>query len=161
VNPWHLSVTELLVWAIVAHVVTDWLAQNDWMATGKAQRRPLPDPSRAGIHRVGRWYDRHPAWWVHTAITAIGACAVFGWPGLVVALAHGLIDTRAPVAAWMAALKQTLPQHPPIFSQVTSSMSVTGTWGSFRPVDVGIIVAMAVDQAFHLVTLAIAALVVG
>lgn len=160
-NPWDLSATELLVWALVAHVVTDWLLQNDWMATNKSLRRPLPDRAKAGIHRVGSWYDRHPAWWVHVAITTAGACVVLGWPGVLVGAVHGLIDTRWPVTKWMAFYRQTQPQNPPTFTWATGSMSVNYTWGPFRAVDVGLLVAMVVDQAFHLVTLAIAALLVA
>lgn len=80
--------TELLVWAIVAHLVADWLLQNDWMALNKTDLR-------------------HPAGWVHAAIHTLLLWLIFpGAIALLLGVTHLLIDTRRPVLWWMRVVKQ-------------------------------------------------------
>jgi hypothetical protein len=89
-NPWGLDASGLMIWGMVAHLVADWLCQNDWMAVNKANLR-------------------HPAGWVHAAIHGVALALVFGWVAAPLAVAHLLIDTRKPVAWWSRAIRQTQP----------------------------------------------------
>jgi len=75
--------------ALVAHLVADWLLQNDWMARNKADLR-------------------HPAGWVHAAIQGVCLGLALGWmAGLVLGLVHLLIDTRRPVDWWIRVFKRS------------------------------------------------------
>lgn len=75
--------------ALVAHLIADWLLQNEWQALNKASLR-------------------HPAAWVHGSIHFAALLLVFWWPiALGVALAHLLIDTRVPLIWWRKAIGQT------------------------------------------------------
>ena len=80
--------TELLVWGIISHLVTDWLLQNDWMAVNKKDLR-------------------HPAAWVHSGVYAIGMSFVFKWPAAVIlGLAHLIIDSGKPLQWWSGRFKR-------------------------------------------------------
>ena len=73
----------------LAHLVADWLLQNDWMATNKFNLR-------------------HPATWVHALIHAILLGIALGWlGGLVLTIVHILIDTRVPLNWWRGFFQQT------------------------------------------------------
>lgn len=73
---------------LVAHLVADWILQNDWMA----------------IHKTSL---RHPAAWTHATIQGLCLWLALGWQaGLVLGFAHLLIDTRVPVAFWMRFFKK-------------------------------------------------------
>jgi hypothetical protein len=86
--------TSLLVWGIVAHLVTDWLFQTDWMATNKKSLR-------------------HPAAWVHGAIYALGMLFVFSWyKALLLGILHALIDTGKPISWWCGVFKH-IQDDPP------------------------------------------------
>ncbi len=75
--------------ALVAHLVADWILQNDWMALNKTRLR-------------------HPAAWVHAGIHALCLGLALGWlGGLVLAFVHMLIDTRAPVDWWIRVFKKS------------------------------------------------------
>jgi len=85
------SATDLLVWAIVAHLIADWLFQNDWMALNKTSLR-------------------HPASWVHSGLHVIALLFVLPWHlALVAGALHLLIDTRIPLNWWMHTVKQVKP----------------------------------------------------
>lgn len=74
---------------LVAHLVADWLLQNDWMALNKTQ--------------LG-----HPAAWVHSGIHGVGLGLALGWEaGAVLGLAHLLIDTRRPLDWWIRVFKKS------------------------------------------------------
>jgi hypothetical protein len=74
--------------ALVAHLVADWVLQNDWMALNKVRLR-------------------HPASWTHAAIHGVCLGLALGWAaGLVLGFIHLLIDTRIPVAWWMRTFKK-------------------------------------------------------
>lgn len=80
--------TEFVMWGLVAHLVADWLLQNDWMAVNKCNLV-------------------HPAAWVHGAIHAAAMMLVFPWPwAVVIGLAHMVIDTQVPLSWWRAAFGQ-------------------------------------------------------
>jgi hypothetical protein len=73
---------------ILAHLVADWVLQNDWMARNKTCLR-------------------HPAGWVHGAIHGICLGVALGWlAGLVLGFVHVLVDTRVPLAWWMRVFKK-------------------------------------------------------
>lgn len=73
---------------LVAHLVADWVLQNDWMARNKTSLR-------------------HPAAWTHAAIQAMCLALALGWQaGLVLGAIHLLIDTRVPVAWWIRVFKK-------------------------------------------------------
>ncbi len=75
--------------ALVAHLVGDWLLQNDWMARNKASLS-------------------HPAAWVHSGIHGILLGLALGWPaGLGLGLIHMLVDTRVPYNWWTRLFRQT------------------------------------------------------
>lgn len=74
--------------ALIAHLVADWLLQNNWMALNK---RDL----------------RHPAGWVHAAIYGLLMGLALGWMGgLVLAALHLVIDTGWPVNWWLRVFKK-------------------------------------------------------
>ena len=73
---------------LVAHLVADWLLQNDWMARHKMSLR-------------------HPASWCHSAIQGICLGLALDWrAGLVLSFLHLLIDTYVPVSWWMRYFKK-------------------------------------------------------
>lgn len=75
--------------ALVAHLIGDWLLQNDWMARNKANLA-------------------HPSAWVHGAIHALLLALALGWlGGLVLAILHVLTDTRIPQRWWTRVFRQT------------------------------------------------------
>ncbi|HMA36722.1 MAG TPA: DUF3307 domain-containing protein [Chloroflexia bacterium] len=84
-----MHATDLLLWGIVAHLIADWLLQNEWMANNKSSLR-------------------HPAGWVHGAIHGLALLFVFSpLVALVLALAHVLVDTRQPLDWWRRFFRQT------------------------------------------------------
>ncbi len=88
-----VQASNLLLWGVVAHLLADWLLQNEWMARHK---RDL----------------RHPAAWVHSAIHLFCMLFVFSWPAaLVIGISHLLIDTRLPVRWWIERVKR-MPAKP-------------------------------------------------
>jgi hypothetical protein len=79
--------------ALVAHLVADWLLQNDWMAHHKCKLS-------------------HPAAWVHGGIHALALWWALDWrAGLALGLVHTLIDTRIPLAWWIRSFKHS--EHAP------------------------------------------------
>lgn len=73
---------------LVAHLVADWILQNEWMALNKASLR-------------------HPAAWTHAAIQGLCLALALGWlGGLVLGILHLLIDTRVPVDWWIRVFKR-------------------------------------------------------
>ena len=74
--------------AFVAHLVADWLLQNDWMALNKQSLR-------------------HPAAWVHALIHTLLLGWALGWlGGLVLGVLHLLIDTGKPINWWVRVFKK-------------------------------------------------------
>ena len=72
----------------VAHLVADWLLQNDWMARNKMSLR-------------------HPAAWIHALIHGLCLGLALDWrAGLALGFVHLLIDTRVPVSWWMRVYKK-------------------------------------------------------
>jgi hypothetical protein len=94
------SATDLLVWGLVAHLVADWLLQNEWQA----------------VHKVSL---RHPAAWVHAGIHGLALWPVFGAAAAVaLGAAHMLIDTRKPRHWWAWLIGQTRDPAQPISMHV-------------------------------------------
>jgi uncharacterized membrane protein len=91
--------TDVLIWAVVIHLVVDWLLQTDWMAMNKTNLR-------------------HPAAYVHSGLHTLGLLLVFPWwLAMSVGITHLLIDTRKPVTWWIETIKQ-MPPSTPIYTQV-------------------------------------------
>jgi hypothetical protein len=75
--------------ALVAHLVGDWLLQNDWMARNKADLR-------------------HPAAWVHSGIQGVLLGCALGWvAGVVLGIVHMIVDTRVPFNWWSKLIRQS------------------------------------------------------
>lgn len=73
---------------LIAHLVADWILQNDWMALNKMSLR-------------------HPAAWVHATIQGVCLGFALGWQaGLVLGFVHVLIDTRLPGDWWIRVFKK-------------------------------------------------------
>jgi hypothetical protein len=84
------SITIILVWSLVAHLVADWLLQNDWMAKNKSNLS-------------------HPAAYVHGLIHMLCLLIILPlWAALIVAIIHVLIDTRKPLLWWSRFYRQTM-----------------------------------------------------
>lgn len=81
--------SDLIILGIVIHLVCDWLLQNHWMATNKANLR-------------------HPAGYVHAGIHTLGLLLVFppAW-ALAIGIIHLLVDTRVPLIWWRRVFRQT------------------------------------------------------
>ncbi len=76
--------------ALIAHLIADWLLQNDWMATNKTD-----------------W--KHPAAWIHSAIHAICLGFILGWAaGIALGIFHLITDTRKPLIWWRKHFGQTV-----------------------------------------------------
>ena len=74
---------------LVAHLVADWLLQNDWMA----------------LHKTKLW---HPAGWVHAGIHALCLGLALGpLAGAVLSGVHLLLDTRVPLDWWIRVFKRS------------------------------------------------------
>ncbi len=73
---------------LIAHLVADWLLQNNWMALNKTNLR-------------------HPAGWVHAGIHAVLLGLALGWiGGLVLGALHLVLDTRRPLNWWVNVFKK-------------------------------------------------------
>lgn len=130
-NPLDLSASDLLIWGIVLHLVADWPFQSDWMSNNKANLL-------------------HPAGYVHASIHGAFLALVFGWAAIPLAFSHLLIDTRKPVEWWSKLMRQTQPTGVRI---PTRDLRIP-------VVDIGLWVRLQMDQVFHIICVAIAALVV-
>lgn len=90
-----MDATDYLIWGIVAHLVGDWLLQNDWMAVNK-------------VHPL-----KSPAAWVHAGIHFLCLVFVFPWPmAYCIAAVHLAIDTRYPLVALRTLLGQAKEGNP-------------------------------------------------
>lgn len=140
-NPFDLSASDLMIWGLVAHLVADWPLQNDWMAKHKANLK-------------------HPAGYVHAYIHGFFLVFVFGWAAIPLAVVHLLIDTRVPVVWWSKLVRQTQPSNDFAMSDTISFES--RTYAPPIPVySIGHEVRFWTDQVFHIICIAIAALLIG
>lgn len=91
-----MTATELLVWGIVAHLVADWLLQNEWIAENRAD-------------------FGHPASMVHMYAHFFVTSFVFPiYVAAPIAVLHGAIDTRKPLQWWAKFYKQTTDPANPV-----------------------------------------------
>lgn len=128
-----------MIWGLVAHLVADWLLQNDWMSRNK----------------VKPW---HPAGYIHAGIHGLIFWPLFGgWVALALAAAHLLIDFRKPVQWWSKLIRQTQPKNKIYYQKFL-------TWQDVEEIplyDIGLEVRIWTDQVFHILCVAIAALLVA
>lgn len=154
-NPWDLSVSDLLVWGIVLHLIADWSLQNDWMSNNKMVRRErkmhIP-PGEPGVINYTKWWDRHPSAYVHASIHGILLSLVFGWAAIPLAFVHLLIDCRWIVEKWSRLIGQTQPG--------AHGLRVAGQERPITLYDTGTEVRIWTDQVFHIVCIAVAALLI-
>ncbi len=171
-NPWDLSVSDLLIWGLVLHLIADWPFQNDWMANNKMKRRH-PDVTWfvSGVGNLiytpnNRWWRRHPSAYVHAGIHGLFLALVFGWVAVPLALTHLIIDCRWPVAKWSKFVGQIQPKAP-VWATRTgldydcgADVKLTESGRGGPLVDLGMMVRIWTDQVFHIACIAIAALAV-
>lgn len=110
----------LLERAVIAHLVGDWLLQNEWMALNKKSLR-------------------HPAAWVHASIHGILLGLALGWPGgLVLGFVHLVLDTGYPLNWWIRVFKKCAqaPQAALIclFTDQVIHIAIIAAWVAFAPV---------------------------
>ncbi|HVK57704.1 MAG TPA: DUF3307 domain-containing protein [Candidatus Kapabacteria bacterium] len=75
--------------ALIAHLIADWILQNNWMAQNKVSLR-------------------HPASWTHSTIQGVCLGIALGWPaGIALGIAHLFIDTRIPLRWWIRVFKKS------------------------------------------------------
>lgn len=134
-NPLDLSASELLIWGIVCHLVADWPLQSDWMSRNKASLL-------------------HPAGYIHAAIHGGWFYIIFGWVAVPLAISHLLIDTRKPVEWWSKLMRQAPP------TGIRVSAGDRRNRERVAVMDIGMYVRMQMDQVFHIICVAVAALVV-
>ncbi len=104
---------------LIAHLVADWLLQNDWMALNKMNLR-------------------HPAGWVHASIHAILLGLALGWiGGVVLGVLHLLLDTGAPLNWWIRVFKKCKGTAQPALIRLWTDQAVhivaIAAWVSFGP----------------------------
>jgi hypothetical protein len=83
-----MTSTAMLAWGGLAHLIADWIFQNDWMAQNK------PNPL-------------HPAGYLHAGIHVAALLLVFPWPAaLAIGVLHWFVDLRFALVAWRRAFGQ-------------------------------------------------------
>jgi hypothetical protein len=130
-NPMDLTVSELMIWGLVLHLVADWPLQNAWIADNKQKLY-------------------HPAAWVHGVLHGGLLSIIFGWAAVPLAIVHMLIDTRKPLQWWSRLVRQTQPGNH--YIRVREDRIPT--------YDMGTEVRIWTDQVFHIICIAVAALLV-
>src|SRR5205814_662419 len=105
--------------ALVAHLVADWLLQNNWMAKNK-------------------YSLLHPAAWVHAAIYTICLGLAIGWlAGVVLGAVHLIVDTGIPLQWWTRIFKDSanVPEalHIAIWADQVVHIAAIAAWISFVP----------------------------
>ena len=84
--------------ALMLHLIADWLLQNEWMAANKVRLS-------------------HPAAWVHGSIHGLLLGLKLGWVGgVVLALLHIFVDSRAPIRWWVKVFKKC--EHSPDYAVI-------------------------------------------
>ena len=94
---------------------------------------------------------RHPAGYVHAGIYTLFMLPLFPWVlALLIGVTHLFIDTRGPVRWWMRTVKRMPPQ-----GDSGTELPAAGRANAYAKTG---FLESAVDQAFHVVILAAAAL---
>ncbi len=105
--------------ALVAHLIADWVFQNDWMAMNKTRLS-------------------HPSGWVHAGIHAICLGLALGpLAGAVLATVHLLIDTRVPLEWWIRFFKKSdkVPEARliAVLTDQVIHIAIIAAWVAFAP----------------------------
>jgi hypothetical protein len=95
----------------------------------------------------------YPAAYVHAGLQGAMLALVFGWVAIPLAVVHLLIDTRKPVIWWSKLWRQTQPNG--------HGIRVPGEEFPVPLYDMGIEVRIWTDQVFHIICIAVAALLVA
>jgi hypothetical protein len=98
----------------IAHLIADWLLQNDWMAKHKTSLT-------------------HPAAWTHAGIQAVALGLALGWQaGLILGIVHILVDTRLLLRCWQRVYKQTTEEpaglHVSIWADQVVHLAAIAVW---------------------------------
>lgn len=126
-----------MIWGLVLHLIADWILQNDWLSRNKVK-------------------VFHPAGYIHAAIHVFCLSFVFGWAAFAIGFAHLLIDFRKPVQWWSKLVRQTQPKNRIYYQRFN-------TWQTTEEIplyDLGLEVRIWTDQVFHIICVAVAALLV-
>lgn len=104
---------------LIAHLVADWLLQNEWIATRKSCL----------------W---HPASWTHATIHAGTLGVALGWKsGLLLGFIHWLIDTRCPLVWWQQLIRQRragpMGLHIAIWADQVLHLLTIALWIGYSP----------------------------
>jgi hypothetical protein len=104
---------------LIAHLVADWLLQNDWMALNKMDLR-------------------HPAGWVHASIQGLLLGMALGWRGgIALGFLHLVLDTGYPLSWWIRVFKKCdqAPQAALIrlWTDQAIHIAAIGAWVAFAP----------------------------
>lgn len=120
------TLADKIIFGIVAHLVADWLLQNDWMARNKHK------PGAASV--------------VHAAIHGILLIPVFEWynpafmfgTSTLVMLSHMIIDYRLPLDLWRRFYRQTsegdIALHVQIWADQTLHIAIIALAASLEEV---------------------------
>jgi hypothetical protein len=99
---------------LIAHLIADWLLQNEWIAQRKRRLT-------------------HPAAWLHGLIHVILLGVALGWAaGLTLGALHILVDTSGPLNWWQRVFKKTndgpIALHVAIWSDQVLHVLGIGLW---------------------------------
>lgn len=130
-----MASSDLMIWGLVLHFLGDWPLQNHWIAFHKKNLK-------------------HPSGYIHAAIHGALLAIVFGWWAIFLAASHLLIDTGKPVIWWGKLIKQTQPEGNEVeIGRFGSRQQYMPAW------DIGTEVRLWVDQVFHILAIAVIALI--
>jgi len=131
----NLTASEMMIWGLVLHFMADWPLQNHWMAVHKRNLK-------------------HPSGWLHAGFHGALLFIVFGWFSVILAVSHLLIDTGKPVEWWSRTIRQTQPEGKQVeVGRFGSRQAYMPAW------DIGTEVRLWTDQVFHILAIAVIALV--
>ncbi|MEM8494900.1 MAG: hypothetical protein AAF663_05890 [Planctomycetota bacterium] len=107
---------------LIAHLVGDYLLQNDWLANHKKGRLLPPRYDDFGSH--DEWWSAEKAWstgmiacFIHATLYTAAVAAFTWWPAWAIAavfVTHFIQDRTAIVSWWMKTIGQKNFAQPPL-----------------------------------------------